>query len=86
MNILRLLYLSCTFALAMAFAGNDLVNFIGVPLAGYEAFKQWIASGMTPEALNMAGLAGEVKTPVIFLLLSGLLWFWPCGSRKKPGL
>jgi phosphate/sulfate permease len=79
-NILKIIVLVGAFALAMAFAGNDLVNFIGVPLAGYEAFKQWIASGMSPEALNMGGLAGEVKTPVIFLLISGLvmvlaLWF-----------
>jgi phosphate/sulfate permease len=79
-NILKIIVLIGTFALAMAFAGNDLVNFIGVPLAGYEAFKQWMASGMTPEALDMAGLAGEVKTPTIFLLLSGVvmvlaLWF-----------
>jgi phosphate/sulfate permease len=79
-NILKVIVLIGAFALAMAFAGNDLVNFIGVPLAGYEAFKQWMASGMSPDVLYMSGLSGEVKTPVIFLLLSGLvmvlaLWF-----------
>ncbi|MFO7574526.1 MAG: inorganic phosphate transporter [Bacteroidales bacterium] len=79
-NILKIIVLIGTFSLAMAFAGNDLVNFIGVPLAGYEAFKLWVASGEAPEIFSMTGLAGAVKTPVVFLLLSGLimvlaLWF-----------
>jgi len=79
-NILKVIVLVGTFALAMAFAGNDLVNFIGVPLAGYESFKLWVASGAGPESLYMTGLAGAVKTPIIFLLFSGLvmvlaLWF-----------
>ncbi|MBE0677095.1 MAG: inorganic phosphate transporter, partial [Bacteroidales bacterium] len=79
-NILKIIVLVGTFSLAMAFAGNDLVNFIGVPLAGYEAFKIWISSGAAPEALGMSGLAGALKTPSIFLLISGAvmvlaLWF-----------
>ena len=79
-NILKIIVLVGTFALAMAFAGNDLVNFIGVPLAGFESFKLWVASGLSPDALYMSGLEGEVKTPLIFLLISGLvmvlaLWF-----------
>lgn len=44
-KILKIVVLAGTFALAMAFAGNDLVNFIGVPLAGFNAFKAWAASG-----------------------------------------
>ncbi|MCB0650312.1 MAG: inorganic phosphate transporter [Saprospiraceae bacterium] len=80
-NILRIVVLVGTFALAMAFAGNDLVNFIGVPLAGYEAFREW--SAQTNFAANeylMSGLAGAVKTPPFFLLLAGAimavtLWF-----------
>jgi phosphate/sulfate permease len=79
-NILKIIVLVGTFSLAMAFAGNDLVNFIGVPLAGYESFKLWVASGEAPEMFSMTGLAGSVKTPTAFLLLSGLvmvlaLWF-----------
>ena len=79
-NILKVIVLVGTFALAMAFAGNDLVNFIGVPLAGYEAFKLWVASGLSPDALYMSGLAEDVKTPLSFLLISGFvmvmaLWF-----------
>lgn len=79
-NILKIIVLVGTFSLAMAFAGNDLVNFIGVPLAGYEAFKMWIASGAEPGALGMSGLAGALRTPPVFLILSGIvmvlaLWF-----------
>ena len=44
-NVMKITVLVGTFALAMAFAGNDLVNFIGVPLAGFESFKAFMASG-----------------------------------------
>ncbi len=74
LNILKLIVLVGTFALAMAFAGNDLVNFIGVPLAGYESFKEFIANpGNDPNSFLMAGLAGKVKTPTIFLLIAGII-------------
>ncbi len=81
MNILKFIVLVGTFALAMAFAGNDLVNFIGVPLAGYESFKSFMANpGADPHLFFMKDLAGSVKTPGFFLLLAGLvmvatLWF-----------
>ncbi len=81
LNILKMIVLVGTFALAMAFAGNDLVNFIGVPLAGYESFKNFLANpGADPNLLSMAVLAGKVKTPTMFLLIAGLimvvtLWF-----------
>jgi phosphate/sulfate permease len=80
-NIMKFIVLIGTFALAMAFAGNDLVNFIGVPLAGYESFKLFQANPeVAPNALGMAGLAGKVRTPTLFLLLAGAvmvatLWF-----------
>lgn len=80
-DILKLIVLIGTFALSMAFAGNDLVNFIGVPLAGYNAYEIWIASGaVAPDGLLMDGLAGKVPTPTILLLLAGVimtitLWF-----------
>ncbi len=80
-NILRIVVLIGTFALAMAFAGNDLVNFIGVPLAGYEAFREWSAqTAVAADAYLMSGLAGAVKTPTVFLLMAGAimavtLWF-----------
>lgn len=80
LNILKLIVLVGTFALAMAFAGNDLVNFIGVPLAGFESYKAWAASGTSPDSLAMTALAGKVKTPTLYLLIAGLimvitLWF-----------
>lgn len=72
-NILKVIVLLGTFALAMAFAGNDLVNFIGVPLAGYESFKIFQASAGGTDQLLMHSLAGPVKTPTLFLLVAGLI-------------
>ncbi|KAA3627462.1 MAG: inorganic phosphate transporter [Bacteroidetes bacterium] len=80
-NILKIVVLVGTFALAMAFAGNDLVNFIGVPLAGYEAFMDWSSqTAVKADEYLMSGLAGAVRTPTVFLLLAGVimavtLWF-----------
>ena len=79
-NPLKLVVLFGTFALAMAFAGNDLVNFIGVPISGWQAFELWSNSGQAPNELLMTGLAGEVGTPYYMLLLAGVimtlaLWF-----------
>ena len=72
-DILKIIVLVGTFALAMAFAGNDLVNFIGVPVAGFKSFQAWVASGMSPEAFSMEKLAGKSSTPVYMLLISGLV-------------
>lgn len=79
-NILRIVVLFGTFALAMAFAGNDLVNFIGVPIAALESFKQWSASGLAADAFTMEGLAEKIKTDPLLLLgagaiMIGTLWF-----------
>jgi phosphate/sulfate permease len=69
-----------TFSLALAFAGNDLVNFIGVPIAAYQSYELWTASGTLASEYNMSVLASAVKTPTLFLLGSGVimvltLWF-----------
>ena len=82
-NILKIIVFVGTFALAMAFAGNDLVNFIGVPLAGFESFKQFThqAGNMINDgSFLMSGLNGKIQTPIYFLVLAGLimvlaLWF-----------
>jgi phosphate/sulfate permease len=80
-NIFKIIVLIGTFALAMAFAGNDLVNFIGVPLAGLESFKAFASSSVTdPGLFSMEALKEPVRTPTIFLLIAGLvmvatLWF-----------
>ena len=84
MNIPKFIVLVGTFALAMAFAGNDLVNFIGVPLAGYESFKIFIANpGADPNALMMTGLTGKVSTPIYFLLIAGLVMVITLYFSKK---
>ncbi|HSG67629.1 MAG TPA: inorganic phosphate transporter, partial [Bacteroidales bacterium] len=73
-NVLKTIVLVGTFALAMAFAGNDLVNFIGVPLAGFESYKAFMASpGTDPDAMLMTALAGKVKTDTWMLLIAGLV-------------
>jgi len=73
-NILKLIVMVGTFSLAMAFAGNDLVNFIGVPLAGLEAFKSFLADPLAqPDTMLMTVLQEKVKTPTIFLLIAGLV-------------
>ncbi len=79
-NVYRLIIILGTFALAMAFAGNDLVNFIGVPMAAYNSFLDWAASGTAPELFSMEGLAAKVPTQPLLLLVAGLvmvltLWF-----------
>ena len=79
-NIYVIIRILGTFALAMAFAGNDLVNFIGVPLAAYESFVSWSNSGQLASEFNMQGLSVSVQTPTYLLLASGVvmvvtLWF-----------
>ena len=86
-NIYKLVIGFGTFALAMAFAGNDLVNFIGVPIAALQSFQDWQVSGIAPADFNMKGLAAAVRTPTLLLLLSGAvmiitLWF----SSKAKGV
>jgi len=72
-NILTTMVLIGTFALAMAFAGNDLVNFIGVPLAAFNSYEIFKTSGVPADELIMTGLAGEVPTPTLLLVIAGLI-------------
>ena len=62
-----------TFALALAFAGNDLVNFIGVPIAAFQSYEAWVSSGLAANEFSMGVLSEKVATPTLFLLLSGLI-------------
>ena len=82
-NVMKLIVLIGTFSLAMAFAGNDLVNFIGVPLAGYNSYEIYMASGAAPDGLLMEGLAGKVPTPTILLLLAGVIMTITLWTSKK---
>ena len=84
-NIYRLIIIVGTFALALAFAGNDLVNFIGVPVAAYNSFLEWSASGMSASNFPMDALASKVPTNNWLLLGAGCvmiltLWF---SSKSK---
>ncbi len=83
-NILKITVLVGTFALAMAFAGNDLVNFIGVPLAGFESFKSFMASGGTDAGgFMMTSLKNPVNTPIFFLITAGLIMVLTLRFSKK---
>lgn len=70
-NILRINILSGTFALALAFAGNDLVNFIGVPIAGLDAYNIAKEAGST--TILMEGLNENLPAQFIWMLLSGVM-------------
>ena len=80
-DIFKLIVLVGTFALAMAFAGNDLVNFIGVPLAGLNSYDIYTANG--GQDTLMGGLAGRVATPTLFLLIAGLIMVATLWTSKK---
>lgn len=83
-NVLKITVLVGTFALAMAFAGNDLVNFIGVPLAGFESFKIFTASGSPDSgAFMMEALREPVNTPIYFLISAGLIMVLTLRLSKK---
>lgn len=83
-NVPRMVILFGTFALAFAFAGNDLVNFIGVPLAGFKSFQAFSATpGADPETFSMAFLSGKVKTETYMLLLAGLVMVVTLWISKK---
>jgi phosphate/sulfate permease len=79
-NIYTIVIIIGTFALAMAFAGNDLVNFIGVPIAAYNSYEAWSVSGVLPTNYSMEILADQIQTQPFLLLGAGLimvltLWF-----------
>ena len=80
-NILRITILSGTFALALAFAGNDLVNFIGVPLAGYDAWR--IAGETGSETMMMGALEAPARANFLLLGVSGLIMVLTLFFSKK---
>jgi phosphate/sulfate permease len=81
-NILKLIVLVGTFALAMAFAANDLVNFIGVPLAGLNAFQNAIASS-DPLNITMAALSKKVQSQTYIMLVAGIIMVATLWISKK---
>lgn len=84
-NVFRIIVLLGTFSLALAFAGNDLVNFIGVPLAGFSAYTDYAANsnGAGIHDFMMNSLMSSAKTPAIFLLASGIIMVYALATSKK---
>lgn len=84
-NVFKVIVLMGTFALATAFAGNDLVNFIGVPLAGLSAYQDFAANagGASADSYLMGALNGPSTTPAIFLLGAGLIMVIALMTSKK---
>jgi phosphate/sulfate permease len=82
--VLKFIVLLGTFALAMAFAGNDLVNFVGVPLTGLDAYQDYAANGSgNPDAFMMSSLMKNANTPVMFLIIAGVVMVLSLVFSKK---
>ena len=84
-NVFKFVVLMGTFALAMAFAGNDLVNFIGVPLAGLDSFNDYMANanGASPSTYLMTSLMESAKTPPFYLFIAGIIMIIAMATSKK---
>ena len=85
-NIYKLIIGVGTFSLALAFAGNDLVNFIGVPIAAWQSYNAWLASGISADMFSMEVLADKVATPNLLLFIAGMVMvvtLWVSSKAKK---
>ncbi len=84
-NVFKIIVLAGTFSLALAFAGNDLVNFIGVPLAGLSSYTDFVTNGngASVHDFMMGSLNGPAGTPLIFLLAAGGIMVFALATSKK---
>ena len=83
-NVFKIIVLAGTFALAMAFAGNDLVNFIGVPLAGLDSLQDFMANGNGNfSTFMMTSLMSSAKSPLLYLLIAGIIMIIAMTTSKK---
>jgi phosphate/sulfate permease len=85
-NIYKIIIIVGTFALALAFAGNDLVNFIGVPIAAWQSYEAWAGSGVPATEFAMDFLGKKVPTPTVLLFVAGMimvLTLWFSSKAKK---
>ena len=82
-NIYKFIILIGTFAIAMAFAGNDLVNFIGVPIAALQSYEAWSISGVAAEAFSMEVMGKKVATPTLLLFAAGMIMVLTLVFSKK---
>ena len=83
MNVYKFIILIGTFAIAMAFAGNDLVNFIGVPIAALQSYEAWSISGVAAEAFSMEVMGKKVPTPTLLLFIAGMVMVLTLIFSKK---
>jgi phosphate/sulfate permease len=86
LNVLKLIIGIGTFSLAMAFSGNDLVNFIGVPIAAWNSYEAWSVSGVEANAFSMEILAKKVPSNVWLLLVAGgimVITLWTSSKAKN---
>ena len=86
LNVLKLIIGIGTFSLAMAFSGNDLVNFIGVPIAAWNSYEAWSVSGVEADAFSMGVLAKKVPSNVWLLLIAGgimVITLWTSSKAKN---
>jgi len=85
-NPLKLVVLAGTFSLAMAFAGNDLVNFIGVPLGAYFAYNDFLQTGLEASQFTMESLAEKKEAPLLILIFAGVVMsitLWVSSKARK---
>lgn len=82
-NVFRLIILAGTFALAFSFAGNDLVNFVGVPLAALDSYNHWAVAGDGDPSYLMGYLNDPNKADTFWLFLSGLIMCITLWVSKK---
>ena len=83
-NVFKIVILLGTFALALAFAGNDLVNFVGVPLAAYSAYQDYAANGAgQADTFMMSSLNESAQTPFYFLVGAGIVMVYALATSKK---
>lgn len=83
LNPLKFIVLAGTFSLAMAFAGNDLVNFIGVTVAGWQSLEAWSLAGVPAESFFMDVLGEKAKAPIVMLLGAGAIMVITLWTSKK---
>ena len=83
-NVFKIIIFLGTFSLALAFAGNDLVNFVGVPLAAFSAYQDYAANGAgQAQTFMMDSLNESAKTPIIYLILAGVVMVYALATSKK---
>lgn len=82
-NIFKIVIVFGTFALAMAFAGNDLVNFVGVPIGAYQAYQYWVGSGIAPDVFTMESLTEKAAAPTFLLMIAGAIMVFTLWTSEK---